>query len=204
MTTDAPLAPYRDDGALATVVGVRVPVPPLAVAAGIVVGTGVLATATALDAPDGLVVAVGLATLALGLLRPSGSGGARTAWTVPPALRTFEYVVAVALGAQVDPSFGAGLAFAYVLAIGYHHYDVVYRLRHRGVAPDRWLTWLLGGWEVRTAVLLVAWAADAVVVVLVIASAWCGLLALGESIRFWVGGTGPSDVLPPADAEEME
>ena len=40
-------------------------------------------------------------------------------------------------------------AFALLLAITYRHYDIVYRLRHRGMTPPRWLNRAAGGWDGR-------------------------------------------------------
>ena len=40
-------------------------------------------------------------------------------------------------------------AFALLCALAFRHYDLVYRLRHRGVAPPRWLDRAGGGWDGR-------------------------------------------------------
>ena len=55
----------------------------------------------------------------------------RLRWVVPPALRVAEYAGLLWIAALAGPS-SVPAAFALLLAITYRHYDMVYRLRHRG------------------------------------------------------------------------
>jgi hypothetical protein len=79
---------------------------------------------------------------------------ARLGWLVPPTYHALEYGLAIALAAEVHGAMP--LAFLYLAAVVYHHYDVVYRLR-AGVAAPRWLT-VNGalGFEGRSVILVVA------------------------------------------------
>ena len=77
----------------------------------------------------------------------------RLRWIVPPALRVVEYAGLLWVAALAGPS-AVPAAFALLLAITYRHYDIVYRLRHRGVTPPRALNRLAGGWDGRLLVVL--------------------------------------------------
>ena len=189
----------RDDGLVAARLRPRAPLPPVAVAALLVAGATLVAVVSTVSGSAAVVV--GLVTVGAGLVRPQETRAPRTAWMVPPALRTLEYVVAVAAGAAVAGVGGTAAAFAYVLAVGYHHYDVVYRVRQHGLGPAAAVTALLGGWELRTAAVLVAWELGSAAEVLAALSIWCGGIAVVESVASWRrvsrGATSPG-----AEAEE--
>jgi hypothetical protein len=72
----------------------------------------------------------------------------RVAWPAPPLARLTEYVAliwtAALHGASAYPA-----AFALIAALTFRHYDLVYRLRHRGVVPARWISALALGWDGR-------------------------------------------------------
>jgi hypothetical protein len=145
---------YRDDG-------------PLAVAAG-----GVAGAAGAHRLGLGLTGALALAIgCALGLERGSAAppyigGGAflllgclgarptvgRLTWLLPPSLRAGEYGFALTVGLLAG---GTALpsVFALLAAVAFHHYDLVYRIRHQSAPPPRWVRLLGGGWEGRTLLL---------------------------------------------------
>ncbi len=80
--------------------------------------------------------------------------GSRLGWLVPPTYHAFEYGLAIALAAEVHGAMP--VAFVYLAAVMYHHYDVVYRIRDSAVVP-RWLT-VAGalGFEGRVVILVVA------------------------------------------------
>ena len=62
----------------------------------------------------------------------------RLRWAVPPRCASIEY--AGCSGSPPSPApTRCPAAFALLCAITYHHYDVVYGLRHRGVPPPRWV-----------------------------------------------------------------
>ena len=73
----------------------------------------------------------------------------RWGWVVPPMLRAAEYGTVTVAGWVCGAGVGA-VTYAYLLLVIWHHYDTVYRLRHR--IGRGWLSVLagLGGFEVRT------------------------------------------------------
>jgi hypothetical protein len=131
-----------------------------------------------------LVVAV-VATLLLGagwqppLHHPLG-------WQAPAALWVAEVlVVGVVVHHQLHAVSAA--AFAYLAAVAYHRYDVVYRLRDTGVAPPRWVVLGTLGTDGRilVVVLLAAALPGAVVPALWAAAVVLAAVFLGESVRAW-------------------
>jgi phosphatidylglycerophosphate synthase len=177
---------YRDDGPLALAIGrarlARLPASAL-VLAGVATLLAVIAAAGG-DASWG----VAGATLAVLILLAGASAGQplndRLRWTVPPALRAAEYAGILWVAALAGGSAVPG-AFALLLAITFRHYDIVYRLRHRGVTPPRWLNRAAGGWDGR---LLASYALAAAALVPAGFYAAGGLLAVafaGESIAAW-------------------
>jgi hypothetical protein len=73
----------------------------------------------------------------------------RWGWVVPPVLRAAEYGTVAVAGWACGAGVGA-VSYAYLLLVIWHHYDGVYRSRHR--LAGGWLSVLagLGGFEVRT------------------------------------------------------
>ncbi|MGQ0632316.1 MAG: DUF5941 domain-containing protein [Sporichthyaceae bacterium] len=67
-----------------------------------------------------------------------GRLGGRFGWLLPGLVRAIEYTLVVVLVAAVD-SAAVAAAFAYLAALAYHHYDTVYRWRHTGAGPPRWV-----------------------------------------------------------------
>jgi len=76
-------------------------------------------------------------------------------------------------------------AFALLLAVTFRHYDIVYRLRHRGVTPPVWLNRLAGGWDGRVIVAFALAAAAAVPAGFYIAAGLLGIAFVGETIASW-------------------
>jgi phosphatidylglycerophosphate synthase len=121
-------------------------------------------------------------------------------WLIPPSYHGLEYALAIAVASQVHHALPA--AFAYLAAVIYHHYDVVYRIRAGASAP-RWLT-IAGcfGFEGRVIVLAVAGlflggsAHHALIPALLVLTGYLWVLFLGESIRFW---SRPATPALPAD-----
>jgi hypothetical protein len=143
---------YRDDGPVAAAIGAgaggRLRVPAIALLL-VAAFPGLVAIVVEGDgAPRGVVFgAIAWAVLAGGLAssRPLDD---RLRWLVPSALRVIEYAgllwIASVAGASSLPA-----VFALLCAITYHHYDVVYGLRHRGVPLPRWVQAVGGGWDGR-------------------------------------------------------
>jgi hypothetical protein len=199
----SPLRAYRDDGPVARALaaaGARVPAPGalLAVAAVVPLAAAILVEGDAAsDALAGAVVAwlVLLGGLAGG--RPE-AGGFR--WLVPPALRLGEYAGLLWIGSLEGPG-GVPAAFALVAALAFRHYDLVYRLRHRGMTPPRWVDLAGLGWEGRVLLgyaLLLAGALPAAFFVL---AAALGAVFVTESVA---GCTGTVRTQRTAVYEEEE
>ncbi|MFE3826454.1 DUF5941 domain-containing protein [Streptomyces sp. NPDC059092] len=117
-------------------------------------------------------------------------------WLIPPVFRAAEYGTVLVLAARADVPGALPAAFGLVAAVAYHHYDSVYRVRGGSGAPPRGLVRALGGHEGRT--LLVALCAafstrafDLPLELTVLAVA-VALIALVESIRFWVSSGAPA------------
>ena len=112
----------------------------------------------------------------------------RLAWQAPSALWAAEALLATLVMVHDVHVGGRGPLFAYLAAVAYHRYDVVYRLRDLGAGPPQWLVCAGLGVEVRLLLILLAgvtadsvdlgWAAA-------LAAAYLGLLFLGESVSTW-------------------
>jgi Family of unknown function (DUF5941) len=184
-----PIPVYRDDGPLALALGralgpvVKLPAPLL-----IVLGLLPLVAAIAIGGGD---VSVGVAgaviawiVLALGIA--SGTPPrARIRWAEPPLMRATEYTaliwIAALEGADAYPA-----AFALLAALTFRHYDLVYRLRHRGVVPARWVSRLSGGWEARLIVAVVLLAAGALPAGYFVAAGVLGVAFVSEAVYGWL------------------
>jgi hypothetical protein len=107
-------------------------------------------------------------------------------WQAPAALWAAEALtVGLLVHHTVEVMSAAG--FAYLCAVAYHRYDVLYRQRDTGAAPPRWLSVAGLGVDGRLVVLLAvaALAPGALVPVLWVAAVALGLLYLGESAVGW-------------------
>jgi hypothetical protein len=176
---------YRDDGPLARALGGAIAAP----------GTQTLLTAIAVAPLFVLIAAAGagasraaagitLAWLVLIAATARGAPADRLSWAVPPILRLAEYSGLLWIGATGGES-SQPAAFTLICVLAFRHYDVVYRLRHQGVAPPAWVGDLALGWDGRLVlgyILLVALALPAGFFVA------AGLLAtvfVAESIAGW-------------------
>jgi hypothetical protein len=125
-----------------------------------------------------------LAWLVLIAATARGAPADRLSWAVPPILRLAEYSGLLWIGAMGGES-SQPAAFTLICVLAFRHYDVVYRLRHQGVAPPAWVGDLALGWDGRLVlgyILLVALALPAGFFVA------AGLLAtvfVAESIAGW-------------------
>ena len=79
-------------------------------------------------------------------------------WQAPLLLWLAEGIVVVSL-AQQSAGVGAA-AFAYLAAVAWHRYDVVYRLRDTGEPAAAWVTPVTLGVDGRIVVLTLLWAAS--------------------------------------------
>jgi hypothetical protein len=181
------LEAYRDDGPLALALG-RIPAPPVAPIQLIVAGMVPAAVAIVFAGAGASWTLAGAALAWLIVVAGISSGRPLRdwlRWVVPPALRVAEYGgllwIAAVAGADAVPA-----AFALLCAITFRHYDVVYRLRQRGVAPPRWLHRAAGGWDGRLLAGFVLAAAGAAVAGFYVAAVVLAVVFVGESIASWV------------------
>lgn len=180
---------YRDDGplalALGRALGAAVPIP----AALLTVLCGLpLVVLLAIDggrvSEGGLGAAAAWAVLAGGVARGRPDTG-RFAWIVPPVLRLLEYGTLLAFAALAGPP-AVPACFALVAALAFHHYDTVYRLRHQGVAPPRWLSLAGGGWDGRILVGYVLLLAGAARTGFLVAAIVLVVVYVAESTSGWL------------------
>ncbi len=143
---------YRDDGPIAAAIGAltggRLRAP--AIAFLFVAALPGLA-AMVLDggaASHGLLAGALVWAVLVGGLASSRPLDDRLRWMVPSALRLIEYGGFLWI-ASVAGESSLPAAFALLCAITYHHYDVVYGFRHRGVPLPRWAQAAGGGWDGR-------------------------------------------------------
>jgi len=76
-------------------------------------------------------------------------------------------------------------AFALLCAVTYHHYDVVYGLRHRGAALPRWVQAVGGGWDGRLILALVLLLAGGLPAGFFVMGVALACLFIGETIAEW-------------------
>jgi phosphatidylglycerophosphate synthase len=126
------------------------------------------------------------------LARPGAESrrlASKLGWLVPPVYHAFEYAIVIAFASQVHAALP--LAFLYLGAVMYHHYDVVYRIRADAAVP-RWAGIAGLGTEGRIAVLVVASLIPAtpshhtLVYALMILGIYLWVLFAFESVQFWL------------------
>jgi hypothetical protein len=152
VATAQPAGPLlqRDDGPLARALGRLGAGVPVSAFALLALGAlpGLLLLIVRGDGATDLAAGIGIGWLVL--LGGLSSGRPHTdklRWAVPPLLRAVEYGGLLWIGALA----GDGLpgAFAVLCVLWFRHYDLVYRVRHQGVPPPRWLGDVALGWEGR-------------------------------------------------------
>lgn len=124
-------------------------------------------------------------------------------WQLPALLWFVEAVVIATVAVADLVAAEQGLAFAFLAAVAYHRYDVVYRLRDTGEPAAPWLSLAGLGVEGRLLVVLAvaAWAPDALPAVLAVGAGWLAALYLAESAagwRRWILAQRPTPVPVPA------
>jgi hypothetical protein len=184
-----PVAVYRDDGplarALGRVLGPVVPLPaPLVVLAGLLPLLAVVAFGGDRVSDGAAAAVLAWVVLALGASvgRPPRE---RIRWAEAPLVRLAEYVALVWIAALDGPS-SYPAAFALLAALTFRHYDLVYRLRHRGVTPAPWVSALSGGWDGRLVAAWVLLAAGALPAGYWIAAGVLGATFVAEAVVGWV------------------
>lgn len=180
------LALYRDDGPLTRLLAQRLRIGlgalPLAWLGTGAVVVGLLADLGRVGAGTVVGALVLVAACVVGAAAPPHP---RLQWLAPPALRAGEYVLVIGLGLAAEGG-ELGAVYGLLAVLAFHHYDVVYRIRHQRVPPPPWLFAAGLGVELRVLVVVGAALAGALTTVLGILAVWCGLLFVGESVRSWV------------------
>jgi Family of unknown function (DUF5941) len=183
------LATYRDDGPLARALGRvvpggrRTPAVPL-----LVVAVAPLIVAIAVGGDDtshGLAAAVIAWLILWGGASSGASLSERLNWAVPPLVRLGEYAaliwIATLHGASAEPA-----AFALLCALAFRHYDLVYRLRHRGTTPAPWVDALTLGWDGRLVLAFVLLVAGLLPGAWFVWAGLIGAVVVGEAVHGWV------------------
>jgi uncharacterized protein DUF5941 len=184
-----PITVYRDDGplshALGALLGPRLRLPGagllflalLALVAAIAIGGS--------DTP----LPVAAAVLALVVLLGGASSGSpprpKIHWAEMPLLRGAEYMALIWIAALEGPD-AYPAAFALLAALAFRHYDLVYRLRHRGTVPATWVSALSGGWEGRIVVGFLLLVVGALPAGYFVAAAVLGVAFVGEAAYGWL------------------
>lgn len=181
------LTHYRDDGPLSEMFRRAGPLRVQSLALTFV-GLVAVAVGLAVDGPvrTGPASLAGITAFVLcGLVSAAARRHRRIQWLVPPMLRAGEYVVVATLAWRTGTT-EMWLAYLLLAVVAFHHYDIVYRLRHQRTAPAHLVSQLCGGWEVRTIVVTAAAITGVLAPVLIALAAWCGALFVSESMRSWV------------------
>jgi hypothetical protein len=183
-----PIAVYRDDGPLAHALsraGRAVPLsaPLLALAALLPL---VVAVVVAGDDGSDTLAGVVVAWVLLAGGAATGAGGPRKAvWAVTPLIRLSEYLALIWIAALHGESAYPAV-YALLAALAFRHYDLVYRLRHRGVQPAPWVSALALGWDGRLVLAFLLLAAGALPTGYFVVAGVLGAAFVGEAVYGWV------------------
>lgn len=143
---------YRDDGPIAAALGAplrgRVRAPAIAFLFVAALPGLVAIVLKGGDASNGLLAGAIVWAVLIGGLGSGRPLDDRLRWMVPSALRLIEYGGFLWI-ASVAGDASLPAAFALLCAITYHHYDVVYGFRHRGLPLPRAAQAAGGGWDGR-------------------------------------------------------
>jgi hypothetical protein len=183
-----PIAVYRDDGPIARELGdlgrsLPLPGPALALAALVPLLVVAIAGGSELSHTGAGIVLVWV--LLVGGASSGVPGRQKISWAVTPLMRLTEYVgliwIAGLHGASAYPA-----AFALIFALQFRHYDLVYRLRHRGVVPARWVSALSLGWDGRLVLAYLLLVTGALPSGYYVVAAVLGVAFVGEAVYGWV------------------
>jgi hypothetical protein len=185
----ATLALYKDDGPLARAIGAALRplatrVPHTLLIAVAVAPMFVLIAAKGAGA-DHTTAGIAIAWL---VVIAGATGGReptdRLRWAVPPVIRLAEYAGLLWIGAMGGES-SEPAAFALICVLAFRHYDVVYRLRHQGVAPPAWVGDGALGWDGRLVLGYILLVALALPAGFFIAAGLLATVFVAESIAGW-------------------
>ncbi len=125
----------------------------------------------------------------------------RYRWLVPPALRVLEFVTVTWLARRAGH---AEAGYAFLAAVCFRQYDLVYRLRHRGTESERIVSNLGLGWGGRMLLVLVLSLAGAIPVGLYVAAGLLGTLWIGDAVRAWTARPARQTVAMTQDEADEE
>jgi Family of unknown function (DUF5941) len=180
------VALFRDDGPVSRAIG-RTLGPRLHVPAMAALTLGPLgALAFAFIAGEGAslgVTAAGVAWLVLTLGYTSARWPKQSFhWAVPSLVRLGEYTTLAWLAATAD---ALPAAFALLAVLAFRHYDLAYRLRHRGETPPAWLNALAAGWDGRVILAWVLLAAGLLPAAMYVWAALLAVVSVTETVVAW-------------------
>ncbi len=98
----------------------------------------------------------------------------------------------------------AEAGFAFLAAVCFRQYDLVYRLRHRGTESERVVSNLGLGWGGRMLLVLVLYLVDAIPVGLYVAAGLLGALFVGDAVRAWTARPAKQTIAMTQDEVEEE
>ncbi len=176
---------YRDDGPVADALRRFATLPGSSTLLTVLAAVPVAVALSSNRPADRWDVATGVVLLVvLGALAGRGTPG-RLSWLVPPLLRVIEYVVFLRVTTLVDERL---LPYAYALlaTLTFHHYDIVYRLRHQRREPPRWLRYLGGGWDGRLLVLVALVFTGVLPTALAVLVPVLAVVYVAESVTSWL------------------
>jgi hypothetical protein len=179
---------YRDDGPLARAIASALrPLGAAPQSLMVAVAAAPMFVLIALegDGASNIAVAVTLAWL----VNVAGASAGREPtdrfrWAVPALLRLSEYSALLWIGA-LGGEDSQPAAFAFICVLAFRHYDLVYRLRHQGVAPPRWIGNLALGWDGRLVLGYILLVADALPAGFYVAAGLFATAFVTESIAGW-------------------
>jgi hypothetical protein len=181
---DAVLRRYRDDGpaALLGTFGSALPMSEVALTTFAVLP---LAVVLVVMRAHGHAAVLGLALAWFAMLSGAAAGRphvGRFDWAAPALLHAVEYAVVLRLASMR----GTGAAaFAFLAAVVYHHYDIVYRVHLLPVDLPWWRRLTAGGWLGRLAVVYVLDTVGGFRLGLYVTAGVVGALALAGTARVW-------------------
>jgi Family of unknown function (DUF5941) len=183
-----PLAVYRDDGLVGRALGrlgaaVPAPAPLLALAGLVPLVIAVVVTGGA--GSNGLAAALLAWTILAVGVSAGGRGRRKIAWSAVPIARLSEYLALIWLAALHGESAYPAV-YALLGALAFRHYDLVYRLRHRGVQPARWVSLLSLGWDGRLVLAYVLLVTGALPAGYFVVAGVLGAAFVGEAVYGWV------------------
>ena len=188
-TRPDPVAIYRDDGLLARALGRALGrVLPLPGALMALAGLAPVVAVAAIAGGDVSTLAVAGVVAWVLVMCGAASGsrrGKRIRWAEPPLLRATEYIALIWI-AGVHGVSAYPAAYALLAALTFRHYDLVYRLRHRGVQPARWVTVLAAGWDGRLVLAFMLLTVGALPAGFYIVAGILGAAFVGEAVYGWV------------------